>query len=457
MDYCRLTARQCRAQRRVVGKGQSRINRLVSLRGMAAGTPIQNTVSLYAIQFVNYIFPLVTIPYLVRALGPTNYGALAFAQSLIGYFLVLTDYGFDLTATRKIAVNRNDPLALSRIAVSTWAAKFLLCGCGFVVLLLVSMAVPKVGQSRTLAIVLYGSVLGNALFPTWLFQGMERMVLLSLINVPVRFLTLAAMFVVVREPADYLAYGWLLSASSVLTGALGLRLALTTFGLRLVKPSAGDVRDSLRSGWLVFLATAAGNIYVAGNSFLLGLFRDHAAVGYYSAAERLVRGVVAILEPVVRATYPTAARIAAESRGEALVRARRLLVYMSAAGLGLSLTLAAVAPFVSSLALGPGYEESTQIIRILSPLPLLIAISYVLGPQLLLPLKMDKSFALILILAATLDVGIGAVFAALWGGSGMAVALLLTELFVSGALIVSARRGARPGEETEVPRRELVI
>ena len=63
----------------------------------------KNILSLFVLQGANYILPLVTIPYLVRVLGPANFGRIAFAQAFIQYFVMLTDYGFNLSATRDIA------------------------------------------------------------------------------------------------------------------------------------------------------------------------------------------------------------------------------------------------------------------------------------------------------------------------------------------------------------------
>ena len=43
------------------------------------------------------------VPYLLRTLGPANYGAIAFMQGIAAYYNLFIDFGFNLTAPRKLA------------------------------------------------------------------------------------------------------------------------------------------------------------------------------------------------------------------------------------------------------------------------------------------------------------------------------------------------------------------
>ena len=131
---------------------------------------IENFCSLSILQVLDYFLPLITLPYLVRILGPEKFGLIAFAQSLIVYFLVLTNYGFNLSATREISINREKEEKVSEIFSSVMIIKFLFGVLSFVILILMLFFIPKFGSNWLIYIFSFGIILGNILFPVWFFQ-----------------------------------------------------------------------------------------------------------------------------------------------------------------------------------------------------------------------------------------------------------------------------------------------
>lgn len=408
----------------------------LGVRAALRSSVAKNAASLYAIQFANYILPLITVPYLVRVLGPAGFGAVAFGQSLIAYFVLFVDYGFALSATRKISVERNDLIGVNQIVFNVWAAKTLLCIAGFAVLLPLLILVPKLREVALLLLILYGTVIGNVLFPIWLFQGMEKMVAITVINLVMRLLVVIGIFTLIHRPEDYLLYAGLTSLGSIGTGLAGVVVAYHMFKLHFIIPSWRGIWQALVEGWTLFLSTASVSLYTVGNAFILGLLTNHTVVGYYSAAEKIVKAILGLLGPISQAAYPRFSKLAAESKEKALLWARRMLIFMGSVGFSLSVGIFISAPFIVSLLLGPQYDPSVAVMKIIAFLPFLIALSNVLGIQVMLPFGKDRAFTLILFSAGILNVSIAVLLAPIWQAAGMASSVLLSELFVTLSMFI---------------------
>ena len=70
---------------------------------------VTNVFSLGVVQIANYVFPFITVPIVSRIIGPDRLGVLNFSSAFMAYFTLLINFGFDLSATRAIAANRDKP------------------------------------------------------------------------------------------------------------------------------------------------------------------------------------------------------------------------------------------------------------------------------------------------------------------------------------------------------------
>ena len=399
-------------------------------------TIARNVASLYLIQFANYIVPLIMVPYLARVLGPAGYGAVAFAQGFINYLTLFVEYGFEWSATRRISVHRENHKIINYTALHVWAAKGLLSLIGLGLLLLLIAVVPRLREVSMLLLALYGIVLGNVLFPTWLFQGMERMIAISVINLGMKIAVLVGVFNLVRQPKDTLVYAALMGGGFFAAGLAGVIVAVRMFNLKFALVTWSGIWETLKDGWVLFLSKASVSLYTTGNAFILGMLTNHTMVGYYSAAEKIVKAILGLLGPISQAAYPRFSKVAVESKGKALFWGRRMLLLMGGTSFGLSVGIFLSAPVIVTILLGSQYSPSIVVMRIIAFLPFLIALSNVLGIQLMIPFGMDRAFTIILFGAGILNVSLAILLAPVWQAAGMAFSVLLSEVFVTLTMFI---------------------
>jgi len=403
-------------------------------------TLIGNISSLFVLQAANYIFPLITLPYLVRVLGPDKFGLYIFAQIFIQYFVIFTDYGFNYTATRQIAIERDNTEKCSRIFSAVILIKLGLTVISFGLLSAVISIFPKFGSDWPLYYSAFLLVAGNALFPQWLFQGMERMKYITAINIIGRSLAVAAVFMFVRSESDYILAVLIVSVSSLMIGLIGIVSAIVLFRLRPAIPSLLLIRQSLKDGWSLFVSTAAISLYTTSTIFILGLFSNNTVVGYFGAAEKIVRAARGLIGPITQAIYPHISAIVSRSRDDAIVFLRKTLRWMSLGSFVLSAVLFFTADIIITVGLGPEYAESVILIRIMSLLPFIIALSNVSGVHTMLAFGFNRTFSRVVISAGLLNTVLIFPLVILYQAEGAAVAVLISEIFVVLAMFFNLGR-----------------
>jgi PST family polysaccharide transporter len=399
-----------------------------------------NITSLYLLQGMNYIIPMAVLPYLVRVLGMEVYGLVAFSQAFAQYFIMLTDYGFNLSATRYIAQRRDDLRAISSMFWQVLILKTGLMLLGLAILLITSIAVPHLRQDAAYFLLAFLAVAGNVLFPQWYFQGIEKMRYISVITGIAKIVSTALLFIFVHTPADGLRAVGILSSGMIIAGVMGTFAALRAIGLKFEWPSWASLRATLADGWHVFIATASISLYTNTNVFLVGLIAGNVQAGYFSAAEKLIRAMSGLIGPVSQAIYPRISALATHSKDAALALASKSLFWMGAVSLSFSLAMFVLARLVATLFFGVAATGSVPIMRWIALLPFLIAISNVLGIQTMLTFGLDKQFSRILIVFGILNVAVGVPLIYWSGAQGAGIAVLITEISVTLTMIAVLKK-----------------
>ncbi len=268
-------------------------------------TLLENFLSLSSLQGVNYVLPLIVLPYLIRVLGPEKIGLIAFAQALVQYFIILTDYGFNMSATRQIALYREHKTQLRQIFTSVLIVKLILVAISFFIMMLIVNIFPRFQHDWLLYALSFGAVLGNALFPGWLFQGTEKMKYIAFLNIACGILYAASVIIFIRKPEDFLYVPLFNSIFFIITGLLGLYTAFRRFDLFFVGRSADDILQQFKTGWTYFISVVAINTYTASRVFAVGLLTNNTLTGYYAIAEKIAGAIQTFpLDSLSKAVYP---------------------------------------------------------------------------------------------------------------------------------------------------------
>ncbi len=397
---------------------------------------IKNVVSLIGVQGANYIVPLITLPYLVRVLGPVGYGGLNFSLAFVQYFILLADYGFNLSVTKQISVIRDDKEKTSELFWIVMFCKLALLILGFAILVTLICLFPKIGEFSTILICAYTIVIGNVLFPVWLFQGMEKMGMIAIANITAKLMAVPLIFTFVRASSDAWLAGLITGVTTVVAGTIGL-IAVRKFNwINWHKPTWTGVKRELSLGWHVFLSTAAISLYTVSITVILGVIAGPVAVGYYTAADKIRQAVQGFIAPVSQAIYPRINALMAKDKLMAFSTIRKLLLIQGCGTFILSLLLFIFAEPIILLAYNSTYINSVTVLKWLAWLPFVIGLSNVFGVQTLLVLGLNKIFSRILIVSGIFSLSLIFPLGSLWAQDGAAITTFITELTVTCLMLL---------------------
>jgi PST family polysaccharide transporter len=269
---------------------------------------LSNFFSLSVLQIFTYILPLITLPYLVRVLGSEKFGLIMFAQAFIIFFNIFVDFGFSLSATKDISVYRNDKIKITEIFSSVMIIKAILIIIAMLLLSFIVFLFDKFSKDWDLYYLTFLWVIGQALFPIWYFQGMEKMKYITIVNIISRVIFTLLIFIVIKEESDYIYVPLLNGMGFIIGGIISLWIIYKNFNQPFKIQNFNTLKYYFYESSQFFLSRISLTLYTSSNAFVLGLFTNNIMVGYYSIAEKLYQAMQQAYQPIVQALYPYVAK-----------------------------------------------------------------------------------------------------------------------------------------------------
>ncbi len=398
---------------------------------------LSNFFSLSILQMVNYILPLIIVPYLFITLGTEKFGLIAFAQSIVIYFGLFVNYGFNLSATKEIAVHRSNQEKISEIYSSVTIIKFLLLCVAFIFFSLLIFSFDRFSDDWRLYLYTFGTVVESILFPVWFFQGMEKMKYITIIYSISKIIVTGFIFLIIKTPDDYLYVPLLYFIGSISSGTLSLFVLFSIFKIKFFIPSVNHLVFQLQDGWHLFISNFTKNMYRNANILILGLFTSTLYVGYYALAEKVIKALQALMGPVSDVLYPYMAnKSAKQHQKKSLDDIFNISKYYSYILVAIVAGILIFAPYIVRIVGGSYLDNVIADMRILSFVIFFGVLNDLFGVIGLISLGYKKYFMMSVLFAGALNVMLSFVFVFDFKDIGVATALSISE-FVLTILLLS--------------------
>lgn len=410
------------------------MNLLSIIRNELRKKNVSNGLWLYFLQIFNTIVPLLTLPYVTRVLETTQYGTFSIALNIFGYLQVFIEYGFGMSATREVAIIGRKKKELSEIFSSILFARFFLF-VSSIFIVGVFLIIGGFNKTEIFCLVTLSiGLIGICFQQNWLFQGLQEMKYISLVNIVSRTISVLCIFLFVNSKRDLILYCFLYSISPLLSGILSFGIAKLRYDITLMRVSAKKIFEELKKGWYVFTTSLSSKVFSTIGITFLGMMATSSIVGIYSAIQKIPSLMMLMWSPVGQIIFPIVSRKMDKSfaDGEKFVRLLRkkflpVFILISAA-------VALLSEKIVNILYGNDYAPFYYWI-----LPLLVWVilsinNNFLGIQILLTSGHDKEYGLCFQLGVIATIASNFILIYFFKGDGASVAPAISE-FILGIIL----------------------
>ena len=338
---------------------------------------IWDTFYLIALQGFNYVAPLIVFPYLMVVLGAEKFGYIGFSLAIVQYLMLIVDFGFNLSATKRVVLAQNDQKELNNIFSATLFAKLWLLFLSFLILLILAFAIPRFSIYSSTMLILFLMVVANAFSFVWLFQGLGKIRIISIINIISKLLILPLTFIFVKSPSDYQKAAFIQSMVYVLCSIITCNLIVRNkYIASCIKSTKEQIIVEIKASYPIFLSSAATSIYTAMFIIILGYYSYPAEVGKYAAAEKIMRAFsFLIFAPISQSFYPKISAMSKISITESAKLVRKIAIFVGLVMIFVFIAMFFFSGYLTDL-LGKDYKGTTSVFRIMAFIPFFHVVLY---------------------------------------------------------------------------------
>lgn len=355
----------------------------------------KNTFFLYIMTGAKFVLPLIITACLTRRLGPDAYGVISYLTPVMGYFILLFDFGFNFSATKKIAQHRADPVLIEKTIAAVYTAKILLVLAGFLPLMLLLLCIDLLRQYVLLTVLYYLSTAAQIFIPDFLYRGLEKMEGVTTRYILAKLITAVLIFLAVRDDG-----GLILVPLAYLIGTVAAALhtnhhMVKKLGYHVALGGLREAAAELRESGIYFVSTFASTALSVTSTFVMGIVgMPTAQIAYWGVAFQVVQAVQAMYDPITTSIYP---HVAGKRDHKFVLRITLCLLPLVAAGCVLLYCLAGLAVKIIA---GSAYLAAVPVLQALTPMLLFSFVAQMLGFPLLGALGRERQASFTTLVAA---------------------------------------------------------
>ena len=376
-----------------------------------------------------FIFPLITFPYVSRVLTAAGNGKVSFVSSVASYFLMIASLGIPTYGIRACAQVRDDRKKLSKTVQEIFLINLVTRDLVLITYVICIFTIPRFYEDKTLFLIYGINILLNMFGMNWLFQALEKYDYITIRSMIFKIISVVLMFLLVHQKEDYVIYG----AISVFAAVGSNILNFTRIHKFVEFKWSGNygIKKHIKPILVLFAQSLAVSIYTNLDTVMLGFMKTDVDVGYYNAAVKVKTILVSLVTSLGNVLLPRMSYYVKKKMiskfYEIMLKALNFTVMLS---VPLVIYFGIFADEAIQFLAGNGYAGAVQAMQIITISVVPIGLTGVLGIQVLTSLEKEKYVFYSVAMGALVDFLLNLVFIPEAGAAGAALATMIAEFVV---------------------------
>lgn len=268
---------------------------------------ISNFFYIGVMKFLNIGSKYILVGYLIRVLGENGYGTLTWVDSIVQYFIMLINFGFDLYAAKYVVENKNNPKKLNEAVSAIYYIKGILFLISFVLLIPLTFN-TEINTVINLIFLMLVMGIGEVLTPIWFFQGIEKMKTITIITFFSKLILVLLTFFFIKNNTDIHLYILFLVFTNIIWGFFGFLMMKKEASFKFVAVTFDLIKNYLKEGYLFFIGKFSTFLFNLGTVFLIGYLFTKGQVAGFDIAIKIVFVFIIPFEVLQQALFPVIVR-----------------------------------------------------------------------------------------------------------------------------------------------------
>ena len=390
------------------------------------------------LKVLNIIFPMITFPYIARVLSASGVGKVHFSLSVIAYFILISRVGIPMYGIRECAKYKDNKNKLSKAVQEILLINLISLILSMFVFYLLVFYSGRLSSYKNILLILSINVISTSLGIEWFYQAIEEYKYITIRNIIVKLLSLILIFLFINDKSDVNIYAIILVIS--LTGGYLYNFFHAQVYVNLFKKySSYNIKRHLKPILMLFAMSISISIYVNLDKVMLGLLTNDTAVGYYTAANKMIKVIVALITSLSTVLLPRMSYYIENNLTKKIDNLiNKSLNFILIIALPAVVGVFMLAKQIILIFTGTGYTEAILTIKLLAPLILVIGLSNLLGVQILISHGKERLTLISTVIGALINFILNLILIPKYQHNGAAVATLIAEVAVASTQVYFA-------------------